>query len=48
MNHIYLIYMYKDNLVMDYLKWLICDKTQLNIYYAWFILAQGQQKGEPS
>ena len=29
-NHIYLIYMYKKDLALDYLHWLICHKTQPN------------------
>ena len=27
-NHIYLIYMYKEDLVLNNLQWLICHKTQ--------------------
>ena len=26
-NHLYLIYMYKQNLALNNLKWLICHKT---------------------
>ena len=29
-NLIYLIYMYKGDLALNNLKWLICHKTQLN------------------
>ena len=29
-NHIYLIYMYKEDLALNNLQWLICRKTQLN------------------
>ena len=27
-NHIYLIYMYKEDLALNNLQWLICHKTQ--------------------
>ena len=27
-NHIYLVYMYKDDLTLNTLQWLICNKTQ--------------------
>ncbi len=29
-NHIYLIYMYKEDLALNNLQWLICHKTQPN------------------
>ena len=29
-NHIYLIYMYKEDLAFNNLQWLICYKTQPN------------------
>ena len=29
-NHIYLIYMYKEDLALNNLQWLICHKTQQN------------------
>ena len=29
-NHIYLIYMYKPDLALNYLQWLIYDKTEPN------------------
>ena len=29
-NHIYLIYMYKEDLALNNLQWLICYKTQPN------------------
>ena len=29
-NHVYLIYMYKDDLVLNNLQWLICHKIQPN------------------
>ena len=29
-NHIYLIYMYKEDLALDNLQWLICHKTKRN------------------
>ena len=33
LNHIYLIYMYKEDLALNNLQWLICHKTQLNHIY---------------
>ena len=32
-NHIYLIYMYKENLALNSRQWLICHKTQPNHIY---------------
>ena len=29
-NHIYLIYMYKEDLALNNLQWLICHKTKQN------------------
>ena len=29
-NHIYLIFMYKEDLALNNLQWLICHKTQPN------------------
>ena len=29
-NHIYLVYMYKEDLALNNLQWLICHKTQPN------------------
>ena len=29
-NHTYLIYMYKEDLALNNLQWLICHKIQLN------------------
>ena len=29
-NHIYLIYMYKDDLALNNLQWLICHQTKPN------------------
>ena len=29
-NHIYLIYMYKEDLALNNLQWLICHKAQPN------------------
>ena len=37
-NHIYLIYMYKEDLALNNLQWLICQKTQPNqIIYILYI-----------
>ena len=37
-NPIYLIYMYKEDLALNNLQWLICHKTQTNqIMYIWYI-----------
>ena len=37
-NHIYLIYMYKEDLALNNLQWLICHKAQPNqIIYIWYI-----------
>ena len=30
LNHIYLVYMYKEDLALNNLQWLICHKTQPN------------------
>ena len=29
-DHIYLVYMQKEDLALNYLQWLICHKTQPN------------------
>ena len=31
-NHIYLIYIYKEDLALNNLHWLICHKTKSNIF----------------
>ena len=31
-NHIYLIYMYKEDLTLDNLQWLICHQTKPYIF----------------
>ena len=32
-NHIYLIYIYKEDLALNNLKWLICHKIESNLTY---------------
>ena len=32
-NHIYLIYMYKEDLALNNLQWLMCHKSQPNNIY---------------
>ena len=38
-NRIYLIYMYKDDLALNNLEWLICTKTQHNQTYLIIVFA---------
>ena len=41
-NHIYLIYMYKEDLALNNLQWLICHKTQQNqIIYLIYMYKEG-------
>ena len=37
-SYIYLIYMYKDDLALDDLQWLICHKSKPNESYIYNVL----------
>ena len=36
-NHIYLIYMYEEDLALNHLQWLICHKTTPNQIYSLYL-----------